>query len=90
MTIDGLREKHGKRIPDLPYAQLCDWPVDRLREEFPRYAMVEPTEDARDGETFGIRMVIESPYRPEIQSRYFEVMEILPSDEVYGGPSTDA
>jgi hypothetical protein len=78
VNIEELREEHGEAIPDLSYTELCDWLEEQLRREFPRYAIVPALEDSRDGETFSIRMLIESPHKPQITTEYFKILEVLP------------
>ena len=84
LNIEEVRERLGEEIPDLPYAQLCDWFTEQLVKEFPKYALMEPTEDARDGETFGVRMVVDSPFRPKMISKYFDLVEVHNYEEIYG------
>jgi hypothetical protein len=84
VNVDELREEHvdDDKIPDLPYAHLCDWLEKQLKEEFPRYATARGVDDARDEKTFYMRIIMESPNRPEIRSQYFKVSQISPYEQV--------
>lgn len=84
LDVEEVKEEYGDEIPSLPYAQLCDWFLEQLRSEFPRYVIIEPMEDARDEETFGVRMVAASPFRPEAYSKYFDLMDVNPFEDIYG------
>ncbi|HVC27031.1 MAG TPA: hypothetical protein VND40_02615 [Nitrososphaerales archaeon] len=84
VNVDELMEEHmdDDKIPDLPYAPLCDWLEKQLKAEFPRYATVRAVDDARDGKTVSMRIIMESLHRPEIRSQYFKVMQIRPYEQV--------
>ncbi len=63
VNVDELREEHvdDDKIPDLPYAHLCDWLEKQQKEEFPRYATTRGVNDARDGKTFSMRIIDGKP-----------------------------
>ena len=60
------------------YVDWCDDLEERLRSRFPRYAIVRQDDDERDGETLAVRLIIESPFQPNIEVDDFEVMEVAP------------
>lgn len=85
-----LREEYEEEIPDISYYALCDWLQEQLRLQFPRYVIIPIVEDQRDGETFSVRMVVDSPFEPIVKAKYFEVLEIVPYETVYGEEGPDS
>ena len=77
--------------PDAPldYANLCDWLTETLKARLASTSLVNPrlTEDARNGETFGLRVTFEwGPARGPMEFGdlgWWELMEVLPYEEVY-------
>lgn len=83
VCIDELCGRLGREIPRLPYAQLCDWLQDQLVYEMKVYPGAEPVEDSRDGQEFGLRFEVHNDAPPKVKSRYFEVTQVLPWNDVY-------
>lgn len=74
----------------LDYAGLCDWLTENLKARLASTSLVNPrlTEDARNGETFGLRVAFEwGPARGPMEfgdSGWWELMEVLPYKDVHG------
>ena len=83
--------------PDAPldYASLCDWLTENLKARLTSSSLVNPrlTEDARNGETFGLRVAFEwGPARGPMEFGdlgWWELMEVLPYGEVYASASNN-
>jgi hypothetical protein len=87
LLIAEVKEGYGKEVPDLSYARLCDWLRECLIDEFPRYVVTEIVEEERDGESYVIRMIVESPFEPEFRSRYFNLVLVRRYEDVYRSES---
>ena len=79
----------------LDYASLCDWLTENLEARLASTSLVNPrlTEDARNGETFSLRVAFEwGPARGPMEFGdlgWWELMEVLPYEEVYDSTSNN-
>ena len=79
----------------LDYASLCDWLTENLEARLASTSLVNPRliEDARNGETFGLRVAFEwGPARGPMEFGdlwWWELMEVLPYEEVYDSTSNN-
>ena len=77
----------------LSYAKLCDWLTEDLKGRLARTSLANPrfTEDARNGETFSLRVAFEwgqSKGPMEFGDLgWWELLELLPHDQVYNSSS---
>ena len=77
----------------LDYARLCDWLTEDLKGRLVQTALVAPrlTEDARDGETFSLRVAFEwDPSKGPLKFgdlEWWELLELLPKDQIYDSAS---
>ena len=75
------------------YAKLCDWLTEDLEGRLARTSLATPrlTEDARNGETFSLRVAFEwgqSKGPMEFGDLgWWELLELLPHDQVYDSAS---
>ena len=75
------------------YANLCDWLTEDLESRLARTSLANPrlTEDARNGETFSLRVAFEwgkSKGPMEFGDLgWWELLELLPHDQVYDSAS---
>ncbi len=75
------------------YARLCDWLTEDLKGRLARIPLADPriTEDARNGETFGLRVAFEwGPSKGPLQLGdlgWWELLELLPYDQIYDSAS---
>ena len=71
------------------YAKLCDWLTEDLKGRLARTSLANPrvTEDARNGETFGLRVAFEwGPSKGPLQLGdlgWWELLELRPYNQVY-------
>ena len=71
------------------YAKLCDWLTEDLKSRLARTSLADPrvTEDARNGETFGLRVAFEwGPSKGPLQLgnlEWWELLELRPYEQVY-------
>ena len=81
--------------PEVPtdYARLCDWLTKDLERRLSLTSLATPrlTEDARNGETFSLRMAFEwSPSKSPLEfgeMGWWELLELIPYDQVYDSVS---
>ena len=75
------------------YARLCDWLTEDLEGRLARTPLGDPrlTEDARNGETFSLRVAFEwAPFKGPLEFGglgWWELLELLPHDQVYDAAS---
>ena len=82
--------------PEAPsgYANLCDWLTEDLEGRLARTSLGDPrlTEDARNGETFSLRVGFEwDPSKGPLEFGelgWWELLELLPYDQIYDSAST--
>ena len=71
------------------YATLCDWLTEDLKGRLDRAFLADPrlTEDARNGETFTLRVAFEwGPSKGPLEFGelgWWELLELLPYDQIY-------
>ena len=89
LTQDLLDCEHIPPEVSSSYAKLCDWLTEDLKGRLARTSLANPrvTEDARNGETFSLRMAFEwGPSKGPLQLGdlgWWELLELRPYDQVY-------
>ena len=89
LTQDLLDCEHIPPEVSSSYAKLCDWLTEDLKGRLARTSLANPrvTEDARNGETFGLRLAFEwGPSKGSLQLGdlgWWELLELRPYNQVY-------